>query len=401
MAIEYRSASNAAVDADTGKISGLAAPFNNQTVIGDLRYGGFRETFAPGAFSKSLQERDIVLLVNHDSSKPIARTSAGSLNVRQTERGLEFDATPNNTSYAQDLMENLRTGVVNGTSFGFSPVKEDWTDDDGNPASPSTGTNRTVREAKLYEITAATFPAYDGTELAVRDAVVAAREDRAKYNAAQLKQMLAKGEAFKNANGEPSYPIADVEDLANAIHAVGRGGADHNAIRAYIIRRAKAMKASKMIPDNWNADGSLKGQNSESFGDNLSDITSSLIDLYNKLPAEMRSEVHSALEIRATNQKPEEVAEIHQKLAGVDASLDEACKLFQGAERDSLPANVNQAIDLVSSASAEISQVLAEKGIPDPDKPNGSKYADQKPDTSTSGRSAAEMLLELENRRYV
>ena len=57
----------------------------------------------------------------------------------------------------------------------------------------------------------------------------------AKYNADQLKAMLAKGQAMKNANGEPSYPIADAEDLSNAIYAVGRGGGSHDAIRAHII----------------------------------------------------------------------------------------------------------------------------------------------------------------------
>jgi phage head maturation protease len=81
----------------------------------------------------------------------------------------------------------------------------------------------------------------------------------AKYDADQLKSMGGKGQAFKNAAGDYSYPIGDGEDLANAIHAVGRGGADHDAIRAYIIRRAKALGAAGKIPDNWNSDGSLKG----------------------------------------------------------------------------------------------------------------------------------------------
>lgn len=80
----------------------------------------------------------------------------------------------------------------------------------------------------------------------------------AKYNENQLRQMLAKGQAIKNAKGEPSFPIADREDLRRAIAAVGRAGKEHNAIRAYIIRRAKAMGLTSMIPDNWNSDGSLK-----------------------------------------------------------------------------------------------------------------------------------------------
>lgn len=76
----------------------------------------------------------------------------------------------------------------------------------------------------------------------------------AKYNAFELKTMEAKGQTM--AGG--SYPIADGEDLDNAIHAVGRGNADHNAIRAHIIKRAAALGMSAKIPDNWNSDGSMK-----------------------------------------------------------------------------------------------------------------------------------------------
>lgn len=79
----------------------------------------------------------------------------------------------------------------------------------------------------------------------------------AKYDADELKALGAKGQAFKNADGSFSYPIADEEDLKNAIRAVGRGNADHNSIRAYIIKRAKALGAESQIPDNWSADGSI------------------------------------------------------------------------------------------------------------------------------------------------
>lgn len=76
--------------------------------------------------------------------------------------------------------------------------------------------------------------------------------EKAKYSAEELRQMLKDGKAMKNPNGDPSYPIGDKEDLQNAIHAVGRGSGDHDAIRAYIKRRAKALGASDMIPDSWN-----------------------------------------------------------------------------------------------------------------------------------------------------
>jgi uncharacterized protein len=81
---------------------------------------------------------------------------------------------------------------------------------------------------------------------------------RAKYSQDEVDALGAKGHAYKNPDGHYSYPIDDVEDLRNAIHAVGRGGADHDVLRKYIIGRAGALSATDLIPDNWNEDGSLK-----------------------------------------------------------------------------------------------------------------------------------------------
>lgn len=91
----------------------------------------------------------------------------------------------------------------------------------------------------------------EGT-LAVADA-----EIRAKYNQSDRDDMAKSGEAMSDG----SYPIKDKEDLQNAIHAVGRGNADHDAIRKHVIARAKTLGLSDMIPDNWAADGSLKQAN--------------------------------------------------------------------------------------------------------------------------------------------
>jgi hypothetical protein len=77
------------------------------------------------------------------------------------------------------------------------------------------------------------------------------------YNAAQRKRMAAAGRAMDDG----SYPIKTKADLRRAIRAVGRGGAEHDAIRKHIITRAKALGLEAMVPDNWNTDGSLKDAN--------------------------------------------------------------------------------------------------------------------------------------------
>lgn len=48
-----------------------------------------------------------------------------------------------------------------------------------------------------------------------------------------------------------SYPIENDGDLQNAIHAIGRGSAPHDEIKAHIIKRAKALGKTDMLPEDW------------------------------------------------------------------------------------------------------------------------------------------------------
>jgi uncharacterized protein len=83
------------------------------------------------------------------------------------------------------------------------------------------------------------------------------KETRAKYSQDEIDALGKKGQAYRNSDGTYSYPVADEEDLKNAIRAVGRAGADHDAVRRFIIKRAKALDLSELIPDSWSSDGSL------------------------------------------------------------------------------------------------------------------------------------------------
>ena len=79
-------------------------------------------------------------------------------------------------------------------------------------------------------------------------------------SAEEMRQLVKQGKAMP-APGQDRpgrFQIRNVDDLKKAIRAVGRGGGGHDAIRRYIIRRAKALNASNLIPANWAGDGSLK-----------------------------------------------------------------------------------------------------------------------------------------------
>ena len=152
---------------------GHAAVFNSRTAIGNPLTWGFYEQIAPGAFTKTLQEGDARFLVDHDSALIVSRVSAGDLSLRQDKRGLAVDSDlDQELSYVRDLTRNVQARRITGMSFGFTVPAggDDWTTEtvetkDGNTAEVEV---RTIREVKLLEVSAVTFPAYDETDAALR-----------------------------------------------------------------------------------------------------------------------------------------------------------------------------------------------------------------------------------------
>ena len=67
-----------------------------------------------------------------------------------------------------------------------------------------------------------------------------------KFSTEQRSRMAEAGTAMPDG----SYPIANRRDLMNAIRSWGRGGADPK-VKEHIKRRARALGASDMIPENW------------------------------------------------------------------------------------------------------------------------------------------------------
>jgi HK97 family phage prohead protease len=144
-------------------LSGLAAKFNHLSE--DL--GGFRERLAPGCFSASLASpRDIVMLADHDSAKVLGRRSNGTLRLREDANGLNFacDISPA-VSHARDVYEMCKRGDLKECSFGFTCEDEKWADEeDSNNRSQRSRKIpvRTIHRASLIEVSAVTFPAYQG-----------------------------------------------------------------------------------------------------------------------------------------------------------------------------------------------------------------------------------------------
>jgi cation transport regulator ChaB len=66
------------------------------------------------------------------------------------------------------------------------------------------------------------------------------------FTAERRKELAAKGHALPDG----SYPIENTQDLHNAIQAIGRAS-NPAAAKRHIIKRARALGATDMLPDDW------------------------------------------------------------------------------------------------------------------------------------------------------
>lgn len=179
-ACEFRQETGAA----DGKIQfkGHAAVFNTPTDM-----GWFIEEIRPGAFTRAIKEDDVRALFNHNPNYVLGRNKAGTLKLSEDATGLVNEIDAPDTQYAKDLEILVKRGDVNQESFAFVPLKEEW-DFKSDPAK------RTILEAKLYDVSIVTYPAYESTDVSARTL----DDAKKKYEAEKAK--AAAGETEIRAN---------------------------------------------------------------------------------------------------------------------------------------------------------------------------------------------------------
>lgn len=167
------------------RIQGYALTFDS--ISEDL---GFREVIRKGALDDT-DMSDVVLNINHDNSKVLARNNKtdgpGSLTLSVDDKGLFFDASPTNTTYAKDLIENMRSGIIGKCSFAF---RLDYTDRDAQTwdwaKSEDDFDMRTIHKIKsIHDVSVVTTPAYESTSSTVYQR---AKEDMQEENKRQLEK---------------------------------------------------------------------------------------------------------------------------------------------------------------------------------------------------------------------
>lgn len=145
---------------DDYNIVGHAAVFNQKTNIG----GYFDEVIERGAFD-GCDLTDVSLFVNHiQSSIPLARSrdGQGTMVIGIDDKGLFIKAKLDieNNQDAKNLHSAISRGDISGMSFAFRVKDQKWEDMDSDMPL-----RRIFKVSKVSEVSAVTYPAYQGTDI--------------------------------------------------------------------------------------------------------------------------------------------------------------------------------------------------------------------------------------------
>ena len=136
-------------------LEGYAAVFNSETDLGH-----FREVIKPGAFD-DVMTNDVRALINHDPNLVLGRTTNGTLELSQDERGLKYRVKLGAQQYAKDFYESVKRGDISQSSFAFTIDEQSWNEE------------RTVRSVdkvrQLLDVSPVTYPAYAAATVQARD----------------------------------------------------------------------------------------------------------------------------------------------------------------------------------------------------------------------------------------
>ena len=164
---EYRNMTVRALDPDQNeekRVSGYASTFNEPYTLYEDDWMVYREQVDPAAFNNA-DMSDVIMQYDHQG-RVFARISNGTLEVTPDERGLLIDADLGGTELGRQLYDEIAGGYTDKMSFGFTVDSDEelrTKTEDGRVDILRTITGI----AKLYDVSAVSIPANDGTSIGV------------------------------------------------------------------------------------------------------------------------------------------------------------------------------------------------------------------------------------------
>lgn len=126
----------------------------------------FEERIEPSALEGVIFKSDVLALLNHQTSRGILARSKGgkgSLSLMVDSKGLKYSFEAPKTALGDELLENLRRGEVNESSFAFDVAKDTW-------EKKSDGSwKRTISQIEqIYDVSPVYNAAYSKTSVYLR-----------------------------------------------------------------------------------------------------------------------------------------------------------------------------------------------------------------------------------------
>ena len=155
-------------DAKTNRVHGYASTFMEPYTLYEDSEIRIQEQVAPDAFQDA-DMSDVIMQYDHQG-RVFARMSNGTLTVEPDDHGLAISADLGGTEIGRQLYEEIRGGYTTKMSYGYTVP------DDGESWERSSLEDgrilhlRTVnRIKKVYDVSAVSLPANDGTAISVRN----------------------------------------------------------------------------------------------------------------------------------------------------------------------------------------------------------------------------------------
>lgn len=150
------------------KVRGYATTYNEPYTLYSDEYIEIREQVAPGAFDEA-DMSDVIMQYNHEG-RVFARTRNKTLALESDDHGLLIEADLGGTEIGRQLYEEIDGGYTDRMSFGFT-VDADEVGEQREKGEKTIYLRTITKIGKLYDVSAVSIPANDGTEISARSFV--------------------------------------------------------------------------------------------------------------------------------------------------------------------------------------------------------------------------------------
>lgn len=162
----------AQVVGESRTVEGYAVRFNSES-----NYLGFYETILPSAITEdTINNSDIYARLDHQETSVLARSNkgVGSLKLEVREDGVFYTFEAPNTNAGNELLEHLKRGEINSSSFAFTVAQEEgaekWYRDSNNNLK-----RNIYKIDRLFDVSPVFSPAYNSTSCSLRGEQVKAQ----------------------------------------------------------------------------------------------------------------------------------------------------------------------------------------------------------------------------------